>query len=317
MSPLISIIVPVYNAENYVSECLESIIKQTYDNIEIIIVNDGSTDNSLHICQNYTLKDSRIKLLDQENLGQSAARNRALDIATGEYIAFVDSDDFIADIYINSLYLCIVKYNSNIAFTTLCEFKNSHSVFPDKNNEVNTYSIEQYMAMYVKRRVSVGACGSLFHISLVKNLRFNERISFEDWDYIYRLVNNANKVVYIRESLYFYRQRQDSTMSNARKNFGQKHYYSLKSILEEQEKFFSSKYPELMPIFIVSALDNIAYYYIVPNVSLKILNELKNYYDDCYNKFIEDGYSIPFKNKMFKRAPNLLKYIILIYKKLK
>lgn len=317
MEYTISVIIPVYNTENYLQECLDSVINQTYDNLEIIIINDGSTDNSLEVCNKYKDIDSRIRIINQKNQGQANARNVALDTAKGEYVAFIDSDDIISQNYLATLYNYSKKYDSEVAFCNVYEFKGIFKTNIKSTAIPKVYSTEGYMKMYIERKVSAKACGLLFKSKLVNNVRFRENIFFEDWDYIYRLVNNANKVVYIRESLYFYRQRQDSTMSNARKNFGQKHYYSLKSILEEQEKFFSSKYPELMPIFIVSALDNIAYYYIVPNVSLKILKELKNYYDDCYNKFIEDGYSIPFKNKMFKRAPNLLKYIILIYKKLK
>ena len=92
----ISIIIPVYNVENYLAECLNSVVNQTYRNIEIIIVNDGSTDNSFSIIQQYQLQDERIKIINQENQGLSAARNAGMKVASGEYLWFVDSDDYVA-----------------------------------------------------------------------------------------------------------------------------------------------------------------------------------------------------------------------------
>ena len=94
-NPLISIVVPVYNCEQYISECIDSILGQTYTNIQLILVDDGSTDNSLAICENYLDRDRRVLLISQENLGVSMARNAGLDAAEGAYIGFVDSDDFI------------------------------------------------------------------------------------------------------------------------------------------------------------------------------------------------------------------------------
>lgn len=95
MSDLVSIIVPVYNAEKYLNKCLDSIVNQTYSNLEIILINDGSTDNSLSICNDYTNKDGRIIVIDKHNTGAADSRNEGLKKATGKYIMFVDSDDFI------------------------------------------------------------------------------------------------------------------------------------------------------------------------------------------------------------------------------
>ena len=101
MNPLISVIIPVYNVENFLHDCLNSILKQTYTNLEIILVDDGSTDKSGEICDEFAKNDSRIKVLHQKNSGQAVARNNALNIASGEYIAFADSDDLIIDDYIS------------------------------------------------------------------------------------------------------------------------------------------------------------------------------------------------------------------------
>ena len=117
--PLISVVVPVYNVEQYLKKCLDSIIKQKYNNLEIIIVNDGSTDNSQKICQEYVKKDKRIKLITQKNQGLSAARNTGIDNAHGKYISFVDSDDYLDLEFINELYNTIIENKSDIS---ACDF---------------------------------------------------------------------------------------------------------------------------------------------------------------------------------------------------
>ena len=120
MIPKVSLIIPVYNAEKYLQECLDSAINQTLENIEIIIVNDGSTDNSLTICKRYSQKDSRIKLISQKNSGVAVARNIALQTATGEYIAFMDSDDYIDKNMLFDMYTKAKRDNADIV---TCQFK--------------------------------------------------------------------------------------------------------------------------------------------------------------------------------------------------
>lgn len=132
--PKISIIVPVYNVENYVSKCIESIINQTYKDVEIIIVNDGSTDKSGDICDYYSKKDARIILIHQENQGLSMARNNALDIASGDYIGFVDSDDWIAPDMYGTLYNNAIEHDADIS---MCNF-----YYVSETGECSPYSNE-------------------------------------------------------------------------------------------------------------------------------------------------------------------------------
>ena len=123
--PLISIIVPVYNRESVLKNCIESILNQTYNNIQIILVDDGSTDNSLSVCQSYVLKDSRVCVLHQKNSGPAIARNAGLDVAKGKYIMFVDSDDCLHQKCIETMYGAIQQYNVSIA---MCEFAEQNHV---------------------------------------------------------------------------------------------------------------------------------------------------------------------------------------------
>ena len=130
---MISVIVPVYNVEEYLEECLESICKQTYTDIEVILVNDGSTDGSKEICERYCQKDSRFKLINQENQGQSAARNNGVIVSTGEYITFVDSDDVISTKYVEILN----RYMTEGIDLVECEYRAVRSVFNKLSQKEN------------------------------------------------------------------------------------------------------------------------------------------------------------------------------------
>ena len=129
MTEKITVIVPVYNVEHYLDKCLDSVIKQTYKNIEIIVVNDGSTDNSGEICQEYAQKDNRIVYIEKENGGLSDARNAGLDQMTGSYVTFVDSDDWIEQDYVETLYQKITEYQADIAIGNYYSFDEERSVF--------------------------------------------------------------------------------------------------------------------------------------------------------------------------------------------
>ena len=138
--PLITVIVPVYNVEKYLRRCLDSIIRQTYQNLEILCIDDGSIDNSGEICEQYAARDARIKVIHQENQGLSTARNRGLDTATGEYIAFVDSDDYIAADVLEQLYQSAV---SSDATCVICGYN-----CVDSNGSIlstySVHSVQQY-----------------------------------------------------------------------------------------------------------------------------------------------------------------------------
>ena len=129
MKKLVSIIVPVFNVEKYLRQCLDSILGQTFNQFEVIIVNDGSTDNSGAICQEYEARDNRIVYLEKENEGVSEARNLGLDFATSEYIIFIDSDDWIEPTYVEVLYEKIEEYQADIVFENYTSFNDEDSNF--------------------------------------------------------------------------------------------------------------------------------------------------------------------------------------------
>ena len=168
---MISVIIPVYGVEKYLSRCLDSIINQTYRDLEIILVDDGSPDNSGKICDEYAAKDSRIKVIHKENGGLSSARNAGLDVATGEYIGFVDSDDWIEPQTYNMLFSAIEKNNSDIA---ICGHR---MVYDNTSTSKATYSNDEYLSYdllwnEIFGKLNNAAWNKLYRKNLIDDLRF-------------------------------------------------------------------------------------------------------------------------------------------------
>jgi len=211
--PLISIIVPVFNVEAYVERCIESLILQSYQNIEIIIVDDGSTDNSGKICDKYRESDSRVKVIHKQNGGLADARNTGVDKAKGEYIAFVDSDDWVAADYVNEMYKVLVLNDSDIA---VCKFQrvSQNRVISHKSNEVQkVYVREEAIKQLLYQKISTSVCGKLYKINLWNGVRFPVGKLYEDVETIYFIFNNCKKISSTNKIMYFYFFRNDSIVN--------------------------------------------------------------------------------------------------------
>ncbi len=204
---LISVIVPVYKVENYIHECVDSIIAQTYTNLEIILVDDGSPDNCSKICDEYAEKDSRVKVIHQENGGLSAARNAGLDIATGDYIGYVDSDDYIELNMYEELYEAIKEYNSDLSICGVKKFEleNRLEVYGNKSLTKNEF-LKELLSENVKSYV----CNKLYKKSLFDNIRFPEGELFEDLKIMHLIAEKTTVVGFIDKTFYNYRIRQNS-----------------------------------------------------------------------------------------------------------
>lgn len=214
----ISIIVPVYNVEKYLENCIESILNQTFKDFELILVDDGSTDNSGKICDIYEKKDSRIKVIHKNNGGLSSARNTGLDIACGKYVGFVDSDDSIHPKMYEVLYNLIEKYKSDIS---CCNYKYTYDISNQNHEELNLNeviemsNIEAIEKLYDKDlgvRLVV-AWNKLYHKRLFENIRYEIGRIHEDEFIAHRILYRCKKIVYINNELYYYLQRKDSIMS--------------------------------------------------------------------------------------------------------
>ncbi|MPM21155.1 hypothetical protein SDC9_67598 [bioreactor metagenome] len=202
--PIISIIVPVYKVEAYIGKCLISIKKQTLSNFEAILVDDGSPDNCGKICDKFVARDARFRVIHQENGGISNARNNALAIARGEYIAFVDPDDYIASDMYEKLYNEIVRTEADIV---ICDYFRV-----EQGKPVPHTSFEKNIVLTSKETLRLLADDSLtsymwcklYKKELFKEVRFIEGYSFEDLAILHELVHNAKRISYLRECLYYY-----------------------------------------------------------------------------------------------------------------
>lgn len=203
--PLVSIIVPVYNVEDYLSACLESIQTQDCHNIEIIIVNDGSTDNSGIICDKVAAADDRIRVIHQKNGGLSAARNAGIDRATGDYIVFVDSDDLMHPSYISVLLSELSESGCKLA---MCDMQRFHDA-PEIANIPETLFKEILSSRQTIQRFLQGewwsAPAKIYKSELFESIRFPVGRNNEDYAILTRIFEQCEKVVYLRTPLYFYR----------------------------------------------------------------------------------------------------------------
>lgn len=206
----ISVIVPVYNVEKYLHRCIDSILSQTYRNLEIILVNDGSTDNSGEICEWYKEQDKRIKVIHKKNGGQSSARNAGLEIATGEYVAFVDSDDWIIDNMYEYLLGLIKKTESDVATIDFIfardETENKYRYSKKKIN-IKVYENKEILREYLIEgtiRGSYSFCRNLYKRKLFKNVKFPNGKINEDIVTNYKVLMNAKRQVKSNYIGYFY-----------------------------------------------------------------------------------------------------------------
>ena len=212
MSDLISVVVPIYNVEKYLTKCIDSIINQTYKNLEIILVDDGSPDNCGKICDEYKRKDSRIVVYHQSNKGVSASRNFGLSKSNGEYVIFVDSDDILNKNMIEVLHKNIKYYKADIS---VCGYN-----YIEKNYVVNVYNtkkIIQYtkkeglVSFFNENSFGVGIWNKLFKKEIIKNVFFDENIKVnEDKKYLFDVIMKSNKIIYEDQCLYNYIKRMDS-----------------------------------------------------------------------------------------------------------
>ena len=218
--PKVSIIIPVFNVENYLERCLKSIINQTFKDIEIIIINDGSTDKSLEICKKFAESDKRIILISQKNKGVSAARNTGINIATGKYLSFVDSDDFITPDMIEFLLTNIEKHDADISSCGMydCYIQNNNKIKKicnkNKNNHGMINSSEALQEIFINGKVSLFVYDKLYKKKLFDNLRFSENIIYEDAEIMPKIITKSNKIFYSFKPKYYYLRHENSLTSS-------------------------------------------------------------------------------------------------------
>lgn len=211
--PLISVIVPCYNVENYLKKCVDSILNQTYKNLEIWLVDDGSPDNCGQICDEYSKIDDRIKVIHKENGGLSDARNVAIDQATGEWITFVDSDDYVTDDYVETLYNLVEKYDCEVSVAWFRTFYEGQE--PKEPSQVcleekmkPLFAVEQ---MFYQEKFDTSAWAKLYHRNLFeKGIRYPKGLLYEDLPTTYLLMLESKGVAFTNKVVYYYLLRSSS-----------------------------------------------------------------------------------------------------------
>lgn len=286
--PKVSVIVPVYNVEKWVARCIESILKQTFNNFEILLVNDGSTDNSLKICNEYQKVDSRINIINKKNGGLSDARNTGIKNAKGKYLIFIDSDDYVEKDYIEYLLNAVELQNADVA---ACEFnlvKESGSfikkeTFNIPGNLKNLTGIEFLNYKYKPYGATcVVAWNKIYSRYLFDHISFKKGQYFEDDAILVPLFWNVAKVALVRKSLYNYVQREGSIMSTP---LTQKKLQDRNNLYLNRIKFFKKKRNKRLYILAINECkDNI----IASCKEKEVLSSinLRKYYQNLYRQLI-------------------------------
>lgn len=311
----ISIIVPIYKVEKYLDKCIDSLVNQTYKNLEIILVDDGSPDNCPKICDDWAKKDNRIKVIHKQNGGLSEARNFGIEISTGDYIMFVDSDDYL-DLEICKTLLDInLKYNSDFA---MC---GTNIVYEDKevklnipeNINIQVFENEEVIRHLFNSNIKfiVTAWAKLYKRQLFETIRYDVGKIHEDEFIFHKILDKTKKFVYINKPLYYYLQRQGSiTKINAEKRFSNIHEAFMLRL-----EYASSKSEDLKQQAINRASTYFRYHYLQAKMLKQdkktlnfILSEFKKYYKLATKK--------SFKLKLFNFAPKLYAFAYITLKKI-
>ena len=225
---MISIIIPVFNSESYLNKCLDSLVNQTYENIEILCINDGSSDSSLAILNEFSKKDSRIKVFSQSNKGQSSARNLGLKEAKGDYILFIDSDDWV-DLDFCEKIICTIKENDcDISIATIIRTGKKSSKIRLKFDKVETFETFEEKLAICNMPKCCYTCAKLYKKELFKDLSFKEGVYFEDVILLPQLIKKAKKITTTPKTTYYYRVNPNSTVKSIPNKKKQQDSYNAK-----------------------------------------------------------------------------------------
>lgn len=313
---MISVIVPVYNVEKYVGKCVESILNQTYQDFELILVNDGSTDHSYEICYQYREKDPRIKIINKKNGGLSDARNVGIDESIGEYITFIDSDDYISRFMLEILYNALVKYRADIAICSFLRVFENERPLDQKACEKEMKLLDSedcYEAIYsINGDEFTVAWGKLYNRKLFDTIRYPYGKLHEDEFITYKLYSKSKKVVYVPTPGYYYLQREQSIM-NAQ--FTIRALDRLEAYQEREEFFCEIGREDLAALAAQRYIDKSAGYFIsMCSERKKYLKKMVNIRKNSKSKLVQ--YGAYFKYKSLRQRIRIItfcKYLLLFF----
>ncbi len=275
----ISIIVPIYNLESYIPQCIDSILSQSFTNFELILVNDGSTDNSGELCDEYARLDSRVRVIHKENGGIASSRNAGLEVARGEYIGFVDNDDYINKYMFEELFNNAIKHSSD---TVVCDYlKVEEDQFIDTEVFNSDYSLQNFSnkeALHfiyknMEKDTFIYPWNKLYKRYLFDEIKYEHGNIYDDETIAHKLLYRSNKVTYIQSELYYYVKRKGSQINSpfSTKKFGR--VYALKG---REEFFRNKKESELHQKALKHYMEVFFWYYYMAKTNLTDVNkELK------------------------------------------
>lgn len=282
MSPLVSVIVPVYNTEKLLKKCVDSILAQTYKDFELFLVDDGSTDSCPTICDEYALADSRVKTIHKKNEGQGMARNMALDTACGKYISFIDSDDWVVPDMFEKMLTAAEKHSADIAICGLAVFNGLRVADNSYFKELKVYDNRSLMKDYISTPyIHTGPCNKLYRRFLFDTIRFPNICAREDAYIMHELLGQCKTGVHVGECLYIQYVRQGST-EQARFNLNK---LILLECAQRLQQYIAANYPDLYEF-----------------VALKYANEIVYVMGEIVNSFSYNAYK-----KEYKQLKDLLK----------
>lgn len=314
---MISVIINVYNGEKYIKKCLDSIINQTYRNIEILIINDGSVDNTLDIIKQY--KDKRIRIINQKNIGLSLSRNVGIENSKGDYLYFVDVDDFIEKDTLEYLYKLSKKYNADLVTCKPLDIYNYDTKIKNDSEKIEVLTnIEMLKKTLINNNREGTFWNKLFKKELLNEIRFENK-KVNDVRVTYKAVLNAKKIVYSNQYKYYYYRHNDSIISLKKTDY-------LKDLYDatiERYNYINNIYPKLLE-------NDITLLLMIVNLYYENNKELNNYLDKknakelfkkIYSRKIYKSnllrYNDKIKLKTFKINPKLMRGITKTYLKIK
>lgn len=317
----ISVIVPIYNVENFLVKCIESIITQTYKNLEIILINDGSTDNSGKICDQFSEKDSRIKVIHKENEGVSATKNLGMKISSGEYVAFVDSDDYIANDYCETLYNNMIESGADVSiigYNVVNEegiiISNSTEKTGLQFDEIVVYEESEIIEELLKQNTIKNFVCKLYKKSVLSD--FPVGVTYEDIVFSFQVLKKAKKVVYINKNSYNYLKRGGSITAT----ISEKNLMDFANAIVNRYLIVKEKYENLLNYNVYALLEStiaLSVKYVITerkyeNVNSMIQKMVKIV--DEYSERWEDEF-VKILNNYQKSCVYLMKYNMELYYK--
>lgn len=307
MNELVSIIVPVFNVEYYLKRCIDSILGQSYPNFELILVNDGSTDNSYSICSSFQQKDHRIVVVDKENGGLSSARNAGIDIAKGTFITFIDSDDYVHPDYLKSMMEIILKQQCDMVYCSFKKFTDDEHVTDEGNKTISVFNgINCYENLFSETPEKlIVSWGKIYRREIFTDLRFKEGFIHEDEFIIHHVLSKCEKIAYYDYTLYYYYQRMGSIMNNG---FNIRRLDRLDALVDRYEMLKDTKYRNDS---ILRILNDCVYFW---NLIDKNDYRSKSKISDVYKRFYKlskkglDKISIGYF--LFRLSPSIYHFVV-------